>query len=119
METVDGIELLLDAGLDRRGTGSAEGEISTGGGQWAPRQVMLLRHSPSPRAIERTVTALRPRVDGLLFVVPRAGRALKIAAERDHRIAYSAVDEAAVCFQGEMHRADEQRSGGPTHSGRT
>ena len=56
---------------------------------------MLLRHSPSPREIDRAVTALRPHMDGLLFVVPRAGRALKRAAEHDHRVAYSAVDEGS------------------------
>jgi len=76
VETVDGVELLLDAGLDRRVTSSTEIAIGTGDGRWSRRQVMLLRHSPSPREIDRAVTALRPHVDGLLFVVPRAGRAL-------------------------------------------
>ncbi|MFI5905981.1 hypothetical protein [Dactylosporangium sp. NPDC051541] len=119
METVEGVELLLDAGLERRVTGSAEVEISGGDGRWSRRQVMLLRHSPSPHAIDRAVTALRPNFAGLLFVVPRAGRALRIAAERDHRVAYAAVDEAVVSFQGQTYRAGEQRPVGPAHSGRT
>jgi hypothetical protein len=119
VEAVDGVELLLDAGLDRRITDSAEIDVGTGNGRWSRRQVMLLRHSPSPREIDRAVTALRSHVDGLLFVVPRAGRALRRAAEDDHRIAYSAVDERIVCFQGETYQAGEQRSGRPLHPGRT
>src|SRR3954462_6903404 len=109
METVDGVELLLDAGLERRVTDSAEIDVGTGDGRWSRRQVLLLRHSPSPRAIDRAVAALRSHVAGLLFVVPRAGRALKIAVERDHRIAYAAVDEAVVPFQGKTYSAGEQR----------
>jgi hypothetical protein len=49
VESGDSIELLLDVGLDRRITGSAEVEISTGDGSWSRRQVLLLRHSPSPQ----------------------------------------------------------------------
>jgi hypothetical protein len=119
MESADGIELLLDVGLDRRVTGSAEVEISAGGGRWSRRQVLLLRHSPSPQEIDRAVSALRPHVDGLLFVVARAGRALDGAAKRDHRVAYAAVGGAVVCFDGRLHRADDQRPTAPTHPGRT
>lgn len=115
MESVDGVELLLDVGLDRRITGSAEVEISTGDGRWSRRQVLLLRHSPSPQEIGRAVAALRPHVDGLLYVVARAGRALVRAAERDRRIAYAAVDDAVVCFQGELHSASEDRPVASTH----
>ncbi len=118
MESGDGIELLLDVGLDRRVTGSAEVEIRAGEGQWSRRQVLLLRHSPSPREIDRAVAALRPPVDGLLFVVARAGRALDRAAKQDRRIAFAAVDEAAVCFHGELHRAGGDRPVAPTHAGR-
>ncbi|WP_426510031.1 hypothetical protein ACPPVO_04580 [Dactylosporangium sp. McL0621] len=119
MESGDGVELLLDAGLDRRVTGSAEVEIGTGDGRWSRRQVMLLRHSPSPQEIDRAVAALRPHVDGLLFVVARAGRALHRAAERDHRVAYAAVDDAVVHFRGEAHRAGEPRPAATAHPGRT
>jgi hypothetical protein len=119
MESGDGIELLLDVGLDRRVTGSAEVEIGAGGGRWSRRQVLLLRHSPSPREIDRAVAALRPHVDGLLFVVARAGRALDGAAKRDRRIAYAAVDDALVCFEGKLHRAGGDRPTAPTHLGRT
>ncbi|MEV0131171.1 hypothetical protein AB0H83_22230 [Dactylosporangium sp. NPDC050688] len=119
MESGDGVELLLDVGLDRRVTGSAEVEIDTGDGQWSRRQVMLLRHSPSPQEIDRAVATLRPHADGLLFVVARAGRALRSAAERDHRVAYAAVDDAVVYFMGEVYRSGDQPSAGPTHPGRT
>lgn len=118
MESGDGIELLLDVGLERRITGNAEVEIGTGDGRWSRRQVILLRHSPSPHEIDRAVAALRPHADGLLFVVARAGRALKAAAERHPGIAYAAVDDAVVHFQGETHRAGEQRPAAPAHPGR-
>jgi hypothetical protein len=118
VESSEGIELLLDAGLDRRITGSAEVEIGDGAGRWSRRQVLLLRHSPSPQEIDRAVAALRPHVDGLLFVVARAGRALDRAAERDHRIAYAAVDDAVVAFQGRRHRAGEERPAAAARVGR-
>ena len=119
MESRDGIELLLDVGLDRRVTGSAEVEISTGDGRWSRRQVLLLRHSPSPQEIERAVATLRPSVDGLLFVVARAGRALGRAAGQDRRIAYAAVDDAVVCFHGEVHRAGGDQPVASPQPGRT
>ena len=43
METIDGIELLLDAGLDRRVLGSSDVEISAGDGRSSRRHVLLLR----------------------------------------------------------------------------
>ncbi|WP_433213200.1 hypothetical protein ACQP00_01545 [Dactylosporangium sp. CS-047395] len=119
METADGIELLLDADLDRRVLNSAEVEITSGDRAWSRRQVMLLRHSPSPHEIDRALATLRPHLDGLLFVVARAGRALRQATERDERIAYAAVDDAVVGFLRETHRADRQRPAGQVHPGRT
>ncbi len=119
MESDDGVELLLDVGLDRRVTSGAEVEISAGDGRWSRRQVLLLRHSPSPQEIDRAVAALRSHVDGLFFVVARAGRALNRAAELDHRVAYAAVDDGVVYFQGELHRAGGDLPVVPTHSGRT
>ncbi|GIJ48889.1 hypothetical protein Val02_57750 [Virgisporangium aliadipatigenens] len=118
MESSDGVELLLDAGLDRRIVGSAEVEISAGRRRWSRRQVLLLRHSPSPHEIQRALAALRPHTDGLLFVVARAGRALKQAAREDHRIAYAAVDDAVVCVDGELHHADDDRTGQVVQPGR-
>ena len=118
MDANDGIELLLDVGLDRRIRGSAEVEIIAGEDRWSCRQVLLLRHSPSPQEIDRAVAALRPHVDGLLFVVARAGRALVHAAERDDRVAYAAVDDAVVSFQGELRRRGEDRPGGSARPGR-
>jgi hypothetical protein len=119
VESSDGVELLLDVGLDRRVTSSAEIEISAGDSRWSRRQVLLLRHSPSPQEIDRAVATLRPHVDGLLFVVGHAGRALGRAAERDRRIAYAAVDDAVVYFEGELHRAGQDRPVASTHPGRT
>lgn len=118
VESGDGVELLLDVGLERRVTGSAEVEIGTGDGRWSRRQVMLLRHSPSPREIGRAVEVLRPGVDGLLFVVARAGRAMSLAAEQDHRVAYAAVDDAVVRFRGVVYQAGDERPAGPAHPGR-
>jgi hypothetical protein len=119
VESIDGIELLLDVGLDRRIRGSAEVEIGTGDGRWSRRQVLLLRHSPSPLEIDRAVAALRQDMDGLLFVVARTGRALARAAQRDGRVAYAAVDDAVVSFQGELHRSGNDRPGRSPHPGRT
>src|SRR5689334_14630358 len=119
MESSDGVELLLDVGLDRRVTGSADVEIGTGDGRWSRRQVMLLRHSPSPQEMHRAVAALRPHADGLLFLVARAGRALKQAANRDHPIAYAPADDAVVYYQGELHQTGEQRPAEAMHPGRT
>jgi hypothetical protein len=109
VESSDGVELLLDVGLDRRVAGSDEVDLRAGDGPWSRRQVLLLRHSPSPREIDRALTALRPKVDGLLFVVSRAGRALDRATRLDSRVAYAAVDDAVVFFQGELHRAGPGR----------
>lgn len=95
MESGDGVELLLDVGLDRRVTASAEVEIGTGDGRWSRRQVLLWRHSPSPQEIARAVTGLRPSVDGVIFVVERAGRALARTAEQDHRVAHAAALSAS------------------------
>src|SRR6185369_11750460 len=100
MDSGDGIELLLDVGLDRRVRGSSEVEISLGDDRWSRRHVLLLRHSPSPHEIDRALGALRPHVDGVLFVVSRAGRALVQAAEVDDRVAYAAIDDAVVRFRG-------------------
>jgi hypothetical protein len=119
VESRDGIELLLDVGLGRRVVSSTEVEIGTNDGRWSRRQVLLLRHSPSPQEIDRAVGGLRPHVDGLLFVVSRAGRALDRAAEQDRRIAYAAVSDAVVCLEGSLFRTGEGRSGAPTHEGRT
>jgi hypothetical protein len=80
--------------------------------------VLLVRHSPSPHEIDRALRALRPLMDGVLFVVPRAGRALLRAAERDERVAFAAVEDAVVSFQGETRRRDETRPAGPLPSTR-
>lgn len=119
MESGDGVELLLDVGLDRRVTGSAEVEVGIEHGQWSRRQVLLVRHSPSPQEINRAVAGLGAQLDGLLFVVPRAGRALVRAAELDHRVAYAAVDDAVVFIRGELYRPGQDRLVAPTTPGRT
>jgi len=119
VESVDGVELLLDVGLDRRVISSTEVEISAGDGDWSRRQVLLLRHSPSPQELGRAVASIKPEHDGLLFVIPRAGRALAAAARRDHSIAYAAVDEGVVCFLGEVRYAGVEGPAAPPHPGRT
>lgn len=119
VESADGVELLLDAGLDRRIISSDEVEISAGDNEWSRRQVLLLRHSPSPQEIARAIASIKPHRDGLLFVVPRAGRALSAAAGSDHRIAYAAVDEGVVGFLGEVRRVGAEGLNPPPVTGRT
>jgi hypothetical protein len=118
VESADGVELLLEVGLDRRVIGSAEVEISADDGEWSRRQVLLLRHSPSPQELARAVTSIKPHHDGLFFVVPHAGRALTEAAERDHRIAYAAINDGVVGFLGEVRRVAADETSMP-HAGRT
>ena len=119
VESADGIELLLDVGLDRRVTGSAEVEISAGDGQWSRRQVLVLRHSPSPAELDRALAALKEkRRDGVLFVVARAGAALVEAASQDPRVAYAALQDGVVSFLGELHNAEGEQSGALPRPGR-
>jgi len=104
VESANGVELLLDAGLDARVTGSADINIQGEDGRWTRRQVLVLRHSPSPRELERALEALKPgRADGLLFVVARAGTALRDAARRDQRVDFVATDQGIVGYQGTLH----------------
>ena len=120
VESADGVELLLDVGLDRRVTGSAEVEISAGDGQWSRRQVLVLRHSPSPAELDRALAALKEnRRDGVLFVVARAGAALVEAASQDPRVSYAALRDGVVSFLGELHNAEGERSGALPRPGRT
>ena len=119
MESGDGVELLLDVGLERRITGSAQVEIGTSGSRWSRCQVLLLRHSPSPHEIDRALAALRPGFDGLLFVIAHVGRALDRAATRDRRIAYAAVDDGLVWFEGKLHLAAHRPAADPARPGRT
>jgi hypothetical protein len=118
VESADGVELLLEVGLERRITGSSEVEIGTGDGRWSRRQVLLLRHSPSPRELTRVLAAVHRHLDGVFFVVDRAGTALAGAASRDDRIAYAAVADGIVCFGGDLYRTDADRSTTSIHSGR-
>ena len=109
VESAVGVELLLDVGLARRITGSAEIEISVGGKRWSRRQVLLLRHSPSPAELERAVaSATKSHYDGVYFVVGTAGSTLTDAAERDPRVAYAAVDQGVVSFLGTIYRASDR-----------
>ncbi len=120
VESADGVELLLDVGLDRRVTGSTEVEISAGDGQWSRRQVLVLRHSPSPAELDRALAALKEnRHDGVLFVVARAGAALVEAASRDPRVSYAALQDGVVFFLGELHHTEGERSGALPQPGRT
>lgn len=110
VESADGVELLLDAGLERRVTGSADVEIRGHDGRWTLWEVKVLRHSPSPAEIERAMQGIeRHPQAGVLFVVARAGRALTAAAHRDHRIAYAAVEQGDVLLLGELHDASSPK----------
>jgi hypothetical protein len=108
LDSAAGVELLLDVGLQRQITGSAEVDISLEGKRWSRRQVLLARHSPSPAELDRAVaTAVKSRYDGVYFVVGTAGLALREAAQRDPRVAYAAVDRGVVSFLGEMYLAGD------------
>lgn len=109
VESAAGVELLLDVGLARRITGSAEVEISVGDERWSRRQVLLLRHSPSPAELDRALaSAAKSEYDGVYFVVGTAGSTLSDAAERDPRVAYAAVDHGVVSFLGTIYRASDR-----------
>lgn len=106
VDTAAGVELLLDVGLYRKITGSAEVEISLDEERWSRRQVLVARHSPSPAELDRAVaSAAKSRYDGVYFVVGTAGSALREAAERDPRVAYAAIDRGMVSFLGTIYRA--------------
>src|SRR5260370_27179811 len=112
VESAAGIELLLDVGLARRITGSAEVELSAGDQRWSRRQVLLLRHSPSPAELDRALASVaKSHYDGLLFVVGTGGSTLTDVAERDPRIAYAGVDQGIVSFLGRTYRAGKGNSG--------
>jgi len=108
VDSAAGVELLLDVGLYRKITGSADVEISLDGKRWSPRQVLLARHSPSPAELDRALaSAAKSRYDGVYFVVGTAGSALREAAERDPRVAYAAVDRGVVSFLGTIYRTGD------------
>lgn len=119
VESAEGVELLLDVGLDRRVVGSRDVEIAAGDGHWSRRRVLLLRHSPSPTELQRALITTATGDDGLYFVVGRAGTTLVDAARRDPRIAYGAVDDGVVSFLGELYRAEMERAHTRSTPGRT
>lgn len=106
VQSADGIELLADAGVERRVKGSADVELRDADGQWRAWEIKVLRHSPSPTEISRALHILEARggAAGVLFVVMRAGAALRVAAASDHRVGYASVDEGKVSIGGEIHR---------------
>jgi hypothetical protein len=119
VESAAGVELLLDVGLARRITGSAEVEISAGDDRWSRRQVLLLRHSPSPAELHRALaSAAKSDYDGVFFVVGTAGSTLSQAAERDPRVAYAAIEQGAVSFLGAIYRANDRDLGTVAPPGR-
>lgn len=118
VERTDGIGLLLDVGLERRVTGSADLEILAPDGRWRPWEVKVARHSPSPVEIGRArITAIANGSDGVLFVVAAAGSALTSAAERDPRVGYAALRNATVSLYGQLHRATARETA-PVPQGR-
>jgi hypothetical protein len=120
VESADGIEMLLDAGLERRVAGSADVEIRDRSGSWKLWHVKVLRHSPSPSEIERAVRiAEKQPHDGVLFVVARAGQALTAAAHEDPHVAYAAVDQGVVQIFGEAHLVGDPVPSSNSGSART
>ncbi len=120
VESAEGVELLLDVGLERRVTGSADVEIRADDGRWTRWQVKVLRHSPSPAEVDRALAALKTsRHDGALFVVARAGSTLTEAARRDERVAYAALSDGVVSFFGEIRRTGDERPPQAQRPGRT
>lgn len=108
VDSTEGVELLLDVGLERRIAGPADIEIRGGDGRWTRWEVKVLRHSPSPAEMERVLDLVaRNGRDGVLFVVAKAGSTLADAAQQDRRVAYTSLGEGVVSFLGELHRADE------------
>ena len=119
VERTDGVELLLDVGLQRLVTGSAEVRIMAPDGRWQSWEVKAAGHSPSPAEISRARnTAIANGSDGVLFVVAAAGSALTSAAQRDARVGYAAVRNATVSLHGQLHRATA-REVAPVPQGRT
>ncbi|MFZ2963333.1 MAG: hypothetical protein WA006_01465 [Rhodoglobus sp.] len=109
VESADGIELLLDAGLERRITGSADVEIRGADGRWTLLEVKVLRHSPSPTELHRVLDIMEKNGHAaVLFVVAKAGVALTQAAHSDSRVAYASLDDGMVFFQGELYRAGQR-----------
>jgi hypothetical protein len=120
IESAEGVELLLDVGLERRVAGSADIEIRSLDGTWTRLQVKVLRHSPSPSEVQRVLDALSRRgVDGVLFVVARAGSSLSDAARDDPRIAFAALKDRTVSFQGRLHTSGESATASTAAHGRT
>jgi hypothetical protein len=112
LDSAAGVELLLDVGLDRKITGSAEVEISAGGHRWSRRRVLLSRHSPGPVELDRAIaSAVKSHYDGVYFVVSRAGSTLTEVAQHDPRVAYAAVDQGIVSFLGTTYWADDGTDG--------
>lgn len=106
IDPTQGVELLLDIGLRRRIVDANSIEIAAKNGKWSPRQVMPLRHSPTPSEIKRDLDKTDPP-NGLFYVVHRAGSALTEAAASDPRIAYAAIEDGTVSFLGEIHSSTE------------
>lgn len=106
IDSASGVELLRDAGFDVRVAGHGDVEIAVDGPRWLRYDVRSLNHSPSPAELDQAQSALKADEAGVLFVVPRAGRALRARAA-DTRVAYAAVIDGVVRLHGEEHRAAE------------
>lgn len=102
IESASGIELLRDAGFDVRVVGHGDVEIAVDGSPRLRYEVRGVNHSPSPAELDQALNALGAKEAGALFVVPRAGRALRARAA-DARIAYAAIVDGIVGLHGEEH----------------
>lgn len=100
--STDGVELLLDVGLELRVADFADLLVRESRGEWIPWQLKVSQHSPSPTQIRQALGRLEAsEAPGrILFVVPRAGAALIELARRDSRVAYAAINDQEVSFDG-------------------
>jgi hypothetical protein len=106
IDPTQGVELLLDVGLRRKIVDANSIEIAAEHGNWSSRQVMPLRHSPTPSEIKRALDKT-DQSNGLFYFVRRAGSALTEAAASDPRIAYTAIEDGTVSFLREIHSSAE------------
>lgn len=119
IDSTEGVELLLDVGLDRRISGPADVQIRAGDGTWTRWDVKVLQHSPSPAEIKQVLELVtRSGQDGVLFVVAKAGATLADVARQDHRVAYASLRESVVSYLGELYRADEHGAQIPPRAAR-
>lgn len=104
--SADGVDLLLDAGLERRLAGPDSVDIRSGPDQpWSRRKVLRLGHSPSPSEVSRDLrNAEIQGFAGIYYVILSAGDALSAIVKTNDRISYGALGDEAVALAGRVYR---------------